>query len=88
MLYTAECFASMPFFFILEIIGFEKFAWMLEDLGVPIADSYVCFWLAFLLRTFTCANYTPIESLVCKGQLINSTLHALEYVYIMDNKRE
>jgi len=61
---------------------------MLEDLGFPIADSYVCFWLAFLLWTFTCANYTPTESLVCKGQLINSTLHALECVYIMDNKRE
>jgi len=25
---------------------------------------------------------------VCKGQLINSTLYALEYVYIMNNKRE
>jgi len=70
------------------IIGFENFAWMLEDLGIPVADFYVCFRLAFLLRNFTCANYTPIESLVWKGQLINSILHAQEYVYIMDNKRE
>jgi len=76
------------FFLILKIIGFENFAWMLEDFEIPIADFYVCFWLAFLLTTFTCANYTPIVSLVCKDQLINSTLHALEYVYIMDKNRE
>jgi hypothetical protein len=38
-------------FFVLKIIYFENFAWILEDFGVPIADSSVCFWLAFLLRT-------------------------------------
>lgn len=51
MLYIAECFASMHFFFILKIINFENFAWILEDLGFPTADSYV-FLIGFSIKNF------------------------------------
>ena len=33
-------------------------------------------------------SYTPIESMVCKVELIHSTSHALEYVHIVGNKLE
>ena len=77
-------------FVVLRFVKVENFVLIKEDLEFHSRSLRVfcAIYIGVSMKNFTCASYTPIEKLVCKDQLIRSTLHALEYVHILENKRE
>lgn len=77
-------------FVVLRFSEVQNFVLMTEDLEFPAWSlrAFCVIYIGFPLKNFSCVSYTPNENFVGKVHLIRSTLHALEYVHILDNKRE